>query len=236
VEAILKPKLHRITEERAGRLLERFLASKPSAADVVDGYGTTALMIASQDGWTAGVRLLLEAGANTNARNLTGYTPLHSAVDRDSNADVICILVKAGANINARGHEGRTALIEATCHHSGSNIRELIRLKADVNMTDEGRDTALMYAASGGDLFAINKLLVAGAKVNLIGRGGQTALMWAVCAARVNPQASLKAVHRLLDAGADPKIKSTKGYDALTLAESIPAPRISALIRQQRKK
>lgn len=55
------------------------------------------------------VRLLVQAGANVNARDFHGNTPLHDAYF----PDVAEELLKAGADVNARNHDGETPIFTA---------------------------------------------------------------------------------------------------------------------------
>ena len=50
----------------------------------------------------ADVKKLLAAGANVNARDEDGYSPLHRAVTHSNKPEVIYALLDAGANVNAR--------------------------------------------------------------------------------------------------------------------------------------
>src|SRR5581483_3693204 len=54
------------------------------------------------------VRLLLAAGADVNARNARGATPLMRA----RSAEAVRLLLQAGADLAARDEAGSTALIE----------------------------------------------------------------------------------------------------------------------------
>ena len=56
----------------------------------------------------AGLKILVEAGADVNTANEAGFTALHGAAFNGSN-EVIEYLVKQGANINAQQFQGQTA-------------------------------------------------------------------------------------------------------------------------------
>lgn len=68
--------------------------------------GTTALHTAASSNNVELARVLLSAGANANARDSDGKTPLHSG---SMNADVVDLLLAAGANIEARTRNGQSA-------------------------------------------------------------------------------------------------------------------------------
>jgi ankyrin repeat protein len=55
------------------------------------------------------VRLLIGKGAEVDAANTEGQTPLHSAADA-ANAKAVKILLARGADVNARDRDGMTAL------------------------------------------------------------------------------------------------------------------------------
>ena len=69
----------------------------------------TPLHEACGQGHTATVQLLLEAGADVNARHRRGHTPLHWACEQ-RHPDVARLLLDAGADVNARDEAGRTPL------------------------------------------------------------------------------------------------------------------------------
>ena len=53
-------------------------------------------------------RLLVERGADVNAKQAQGFTPLHAAA-QNGDADLATVLLAAGADKDARAEDGRTA-------------------------------------------------------------------------------------------------------------------------------
>jgi len=93
------------------------------------------------------VRLLLDAGANANARNEYGMTPLHWAVaqseDSDSSESLVAVLLEHGAEANAQDNEGRTPLHGA---YEASVARLLVAAGAQVDARDGAGRTRLLAA------------------------------------------------------------------------------------------
>jgi ankyrin repeat protein len=75
--------------------------------------GGTALMMAAGEGHLEAARVLLDAGANVNAREVSGWTPLLLAALLD-HAEVIRLLGERGADLSVVTREGDTALLLAT--------------------------------------------------------------------------------------------------------------------------
>ena len=86
--------------------------------------GDTPLHWAAQEGKVDAAAVLLEHGADVNARDRDGSTPLHKAAFR-GHGDLIGLLVRAGADPSTRDRSGRTPLHAAQREETGDLLRGL---------------------------------------------------------------------------------------------------------------
>ena len=156
---------------------------KPDAAKTKDSKGVTLLMYAAAFGSPEAVRMLIEAGADINAKNSFDATALMWAAGDPVKART---LIEHGADVNARSKQGRTALIIAAGHDGNSEtVRLLLEKGADARMKDSLDITPLQMAAAAGDLESVRLLLEKGLDVNAADKAGNTALL--VAAGSDNP-------------------------------------------------
>ncbi len=194
--------------------------------------------------------LLLKAGADPNAKDADGRTPLFCS-NVHENPAIVSALIQAGADVNARVASGSTrgstplfnawnpavvfALIQAgadvnarsasgsTPLFNASNpavVSALIQAGADVNARNDNGETPL-FRANGP---AVSALIQAGADVNARNHNGETPLLWASTSGK--PAAVVSA---LIQAGADVNARSASGSTPLFRAGN-PAV-VSALIQ-----
>ena len=123
--------------------------------------------------------LLIEKGADVNARAAKGMTPLAWAVYWDQK-DKAELLIAKGANVNAKDDDGKTALHVAANWGKADLVRLLIAKGADVNAKDSACWTPLHWAAFEADGDTMDLLLAAGADCNAVscpsGGAAETAL------------------------------------------------------------
>ena len=131
-----------------------------AAADGPDcgGWNTQAFF---ETAAAADVDICLNGGADVNARDKLGLTPLFWAAWFNSNPAVIAALADAGADIEARDVDGQTPLHLAAGGNSNPGvITELLRRGADGAARAEGGRTAWGLAQANDDLRGSDALAV----------------------------------------------------------------------------
>ena len=158
------------------------------------------------------VRQCVDTGAELDARDVLGNTPLHMAVGEGASPDVVQVLLDAGADPNARNDYDVTPLHVAPGTGTWPDlVRMLLGAGADPNALDRhGLAPLHLAAGAGAGAEAVQLLLDAGADPNARAHLGLTALHWAV-----REDAIPEVVQALLAAGADPNARND--YDVTPL-------------------
>ena len=177
----------------------KFLIEAEANLDIGQGgRGNTPLITAIEKNYTRCVKSLLNAGADVNAANKYGVTPIHihnMANNSDEHNQCLNLLLHKGCiDVNSADSYGNTPLINAAkyCHHDC--LTSLLQAGADVNRTNNKGSTALNVAASPK---SIDILIDAGADVNIPDNGGMTPVM---AAATTHNKESIQ---KIFNAGAD---------------------------------
>lgn len=116
-----------------------FLLSKGARVNALDGQGFTSLYLtASNDHGAPVAEILLDHGANPNARNPAGKTTLHQAAAYGA-TKIVKLLLAHKANPNAVDDYGNTPLIENIRYGLDASVLDIVELLvengADLNTT-----------------------------------------------------------------------------------------------------
>ena len=217
--------------------VELLLASGAKAAEASNA-GIAPLHVSRGD--AAKVRLLLDRGADANARTQLGRTPLIVAASSNGTVEAVRLLIEAGSDVNAADNGGMTPLMAAARADDISVAKLLVAKGADVNHIAAGigqSATALMAAAFNGSTELVRLLLSRGAKVDPVSRdyvevvkngrvmfGRNTALHLGAASGNA------EVVKLLLDAGAAVNPQDVRDATPLIVALSTDRPQ-PAVIR-----
>jgi uncharacterized protein len=131
---------------------------------------TTPLHQAVLSGDGAAVQRLIRSGADVNAANRYGVTPLLLAAQR-GRGDLIDGLLKAGASVKtaeAKLPEGQTLVMHAARTGDIASLKALIAAGSNVNARETRTGTAaVIWAAIGNRADAVRVLAEAGADLNV---------------------------------------------------------------------
>lgn len=85
-----------------------FSGHKVESVNYRNGYGDTPLHIVANWGDCEAIQLLVESGADIDAKGESGFTPLHCAAEQD-HEEAVRVLLSLGAKIE-KDEKGNTAL------------------------------------------------------------------------------------------------------------------------------
>ncbi|GFP54312.1 inversin [Trichoderma asperellum] len=144
--------------------------------DSEDEDSWTLQSCASESGNDAIVRLLVKEGADIEAKDMIGRTPLYCAVG-EGHEDVVKLLVEKGADIEAKNYGyGQTPLHWAAKNGHEGVIQLLVKEGADIEVKDINGHTPLYCAVGEGHEDVVKLLVEKGADIEAKDRDGRTPL------------------------------------------------------------
>uniref|UniRef100_A0A673CQ13 Notch receptor 2 n=1 Tax=Sphaeramia orbicularis TaxID=375764 RepID=A0A673CQ13_9TELE len=191
--------LHGDEEEESGgdepgpSVISDLIAQGASLMAQTDRTGETALHLAARYARADAAKRLLDAGADPNAHDNMGRTPLHAAVAADAQGVFQILIRNRATELDARMNDGTTPLILAARLAVEGMVEELIHCHADINAVDDHGKSALHWAAAVNNVEATLVLLKNGANRDMQDNKEETPLF---LAAR---EGSFEAAQVLLD-------------------------------------
>ncbi|WP_341808229.1 ankyrin repeat domain-containing protein [Wolbachia endosymbiont (group E) of Neria commutata] len=139
-----------------------------------------AIFVAADDGYENIVKLLIEKGADVNAKNKYGEAILHFAVV-EGNLEIVKLLLEHGANINYQGSYNDTVLHEAIKNRHRDITEYLINVE-DINLNLQNKEgkTTLHLAVLYGYSEIVRLLVEKKSSLDIQDKFGQAALHIAI--------------------------------------------------------
>jgi uncharacterized protein len=176
------------------------------------------LFAAAQQGDAGAIAKLVAGGANPNAHDAYGRTPLHVAAHAGRH-DAMRALAKAGADPNALERDRYDIVTIAAVANDLPTLRVALAIGCKAtNVTSRYDGTALIAAAHLGHDEVVRELIRAGAPLDHVNNLGWTALIESVVLGNGGRRhtATLKA---LVEAGANVNLADRSGMTPLALAK-----------------
>ena len=155
----------------------------------------TPLMLASKNGHTNAVNVLLQYGANVALTDASGFTALHYACKWHGSPGVLSCLISNGADVDARSSFNPVFSIPSENGYADMNAAKV----RTINTNSDNGVTPLMIAAREGRLNVVTFLIKEGVDVSIPDYDGRTALHFAAGSS----ENSCEILSCLIENGAD---------------------------------
>ena len=200
----------------------------PSSAERA---GYTGLLAAASQGDAVKIKGLAATGAQVDARDAHGRTPLHVAAYGAHHA-AMRALINACADPNALENDYYDIVTITAVANDVNTLKLALALGASAkNITSRYDGTALIAAAHLGHAEAVRILIRAGAPLDHVNNLGWTAVIEAIVLGDGGPRHT-DTLRALLQAGAHPNLADRNGKTPLALARARRYDTMVGLLRQ----
>ena len=205
-----------------------FAQVAPSATEIA---AYTGLFAAAARGDAAEISRLAASGADVNAREGYGRTPLHVATF-GRHREAIAALAKARADLNAKERDRYDAVTIAAVADDVATLKLLLQLGASAKQVTSRYDgTALIAAAHLGHDEVVKLLIDAGAPLDHVNNLGWTALIESIVLGQGGPR-HVATLTALVRAGANVNLADRNGQSPLQLARQRRYQAMIAILEQ----
>ena len=184
--------------------------------DMQDKDGFSSLMIASLNGHTETVALLLKNGAHIDMQEHNGFSSLMIA-SQNGHTETVALLLQNGAHINMQENNGFSfsSLMIASLNGHTETVALLLQNGAHIDMQDHNGFSSLIIASRNGHTETVALLLQNGAHIDMQDHNGFSSLMIA------SQNGHTETVALLLQNGAHVNMQNINRWTSLMLASII---------------
>ena len=202
-----------------GALFTGFQAHAQVAPSTAEAARYAGLHRAAHRGDAGSIAKIAAAGADVNARDAHGRTPLHVATFARRH-DAIRALAAAGADLHLLENDRYDCVTIAAVADDEDTLRLLLSLGASAQLVTSRYDgTALIAAAHLGHDGVVRQLIAAGAPLDHVNNLHWTAIIEAIVLGD-GGRRHQETLRALIDAGANLQLADRQGNTPLALARS----------------
>lgn len=202
--------------ERGDSLAVKLFLDSGMDPNIKNLSGMTPLLIAARSGRENVISILLQKGANLNAKDKEfGHNAILFAAE-SGNLNAVKLLLSRGGNLTDISNSGQTILMRAVLLDNNIDlIKYLLDNGLNINAKDEDGYTPLLQSiiTFKRNIDIVKLLLDSGADINATDKNGDTALMKALIG--VSDQKSIDVMEILLKSGMNVNATNKKGNTAL---------------------
>jgi hypothetical protein len=170
--------LHEVVESGDVAEVRRLVAAGADVEEPRGEHGIRPLHMAAGSGHVDVMRVLVQLGADRDAKAAHGGRPLHLAA-YNGHVEAVRALMQLGVDKDAEDADGATALHHAAFDGQVEAIKTLVQLGAAIDAKDKDGETPLHWAAYISQMEALRVLGQLGADVEATAANGRTPLNWA---------------------------------------------------------
>jgi ankyrin repeat protein len=214
----------RAGSQRTAREIRMFMLN-PAVMSSRDSLGNTVLHHATMWKIDSVIPAIVERGANTEAVNISGETPLFIAVKANA-ASTVRALLGAGASLTGRDSLGNTALHTAVRSNAPQAAEALLDANSNIDAYNLYGQTPLHDAVRLGSYDTQVILVRRGANIEVRDNEGNTPLLLTV------RMGTFRAAEQLITSGGDINTRNNSGDTALHTAVRDERSDLVALLLQ----
>ncbi len=216
--------IHQAVKEGKLEVVRKMLEEDRDLINAVDSDLKTPLHLATEHGYMPMVELLLEKGADINAKTGFKRTPLHFAAS-SGHDEIVRLFIAKGADLNEKDSFMLTPIFRAAYNGHRNIVEMLLSVGISISTTEKNGVTLLHAAALAGNLELVEMLLDKGIGRNVRNRYGKTPLHFAAS------RGHKAVINLLLENGADINLKSLDGRTPLHTAVDCKQPETVELLK-----
>jgi len=224
VSGIHGQEIHQAVKEGKFEVVKKMVEKEPGLANAADSDGLSPLHLAAEHGQQRIAELLLEKGADVNAKSGFKKTPLHYAA-ASGHEGMVRLLMAKGAELNEPDSFMLSPIFQAAYGGHRNIVGMLLSAGIELGSTEKNGVTLLHAAALSGNPELVESLLDRGIDLNVRNIYGKTPLHFAAS------RGHKAVVQLLIGKGSNLNPESLDGRTPLHTAIDCGQQEIVALLR-----